>query len=395
MKTELAKLHYQAYKLAFDLAKRAEKAFQHERGDNSQSFIQFGYWDSLKKGLLAGERLLQDLRRMDATYHAENKRELELVKMVSLAEHDPDELVKLRQARIAEFSLTEDDYDRDFPDHYLRRLKSIAVTIPCTSGPYQGVHGTLEIHHGATRPGPKAVEMNATYGPIQSMATSQAQMDTGVFEMSFRDERLLPFEGLGAHRHPSTTGKQIRFELTPGNRFDLRTLDDLVLDVRYTARRGRTEGVPTSGTRTLKRLIRVRHEFRTAWALFKEGSSDGFVLELPESSWRRGGNEQLHTSGTVTNVTAYAWFTPKILTGTTIPAMTLAPPVGSATEGPGGPVPATDTDYTQWGSGAVGYTFPTSPDSGEWTVGFTSPPTAFRDNLEELWVVLTYTVTIV
>ena len=48
------------------------------------SFIQFGYWDSLKKGLLAGERLHHDLQRMDVAYLDQNRREYEITKHVSL-----------------------------------------------------------------------------------------------------------------------------------------------------------------------------------------------------------------------------------------------------------------------------------------------------------------------
>lgn len=35
-------------------------------------------------------------------------------------------------------------------------------------------------------------------GAIQSIATGNAQDDSGVFELNFRDERYLPFEGTGA-----------------------------------------------------------------------------------------------------------------------------------------------------------------------------------------------------
>jgi hypothetical protein len=35
-------------------------------------------------------------------------------------------------------------------------------------------------------------------GGIQSIATSNAQNDSGMFELNFRDERYLPFEGAGA-----------------------------------------------------------------------------------------------------------------------------------------------------------------------------------------------------
>jgi Tc toxin complex TcA C-terminal TcB-binding domain len=33
---------------------------------------------------------------------------------------------------------------------------------------------------------------------LQSIATSSAQNDSGMFELNFRDERYLPFEGAGA-----------------------------------------------------------------------------------------------------------------------------------------------------------------------------------------------------
>ena len=54
MITQVASLYYQAYKLAYDLACRAERCYRFELGVASSSFIQFGYWDSLRKGLLAG-----------------------------------------------------------------------------------------------------------------------------------------------------------------------------------------------------------------------------------------------------------------------------------------------------------------------------------------------------
>src|SRR5690606_15014501 len=66
MLSQVATVYFQSYQLAFDMAKRAEQAFRFELGKPDASFIQFGYWDSLKKGLLAGERLGNDIRRMEA-----------------------------------------------------------------------------------------------------------------------------------------------------------------------------------------------------------------------------------------------------------------------------------------------------------------------------------------
>jgi hypothetical protein len=68
--------------------------------------------------------------------------------------------------------------------------------------------------------------------PIQSIVTSSATSDSGLFELNFRDERYLPFEGAGA-------ASRWRFELpTDFRRFDYWTISDLILHVRYTARDG-------------------------------------------------------------------------------------------------------------------------------------------------------------
>jgi hypothetical protein len=66
MQGELSKTYYDCYKLAFDLAKRAEQTLKHEltRPElDGLNPIKFGYWDSGRKGLLAGETLFLDLHR--------------------------------------------------------------------------------------------------------------------------------------------------------------------------------------------------------------------------------------------------------------------------------------------------------------------------------------------
>jgi hypothetical protein len=66
MISQISSIYFQGYQMAYALAKKAEKAFRHEIGDDEATFIQFGYWDSLKKGLLSGEKLHYDLKRMEA-----------------------------------------------------------------------------------------------------------------------------------------------------------------------------------------------------------------------------------------------------------------------------------------------------------------------------------------
>ncbi|MFW9948785.1 MAG: hypothetical protein ACFFKA_01500, partial [Candidatus Thorarchaeota archaeon] len=84
MVTQTSSVYFQAYQLAYDLAKRAERAYQFELCVTGSSFVQFESWDSLKKGLLSGERLRFQLQRMDAAYLENNKREYEVTKHISL-----------------------------------------------------------------------------------------------------------------------------------------------------------------------------------------------------------------------------------------------------------------------------------------------------------------------
>ncbi len=65
--------------------------------------------------------------------------------------------------------------------------------------------------------------------PITSIATSTGQNDSGVFELNFRDERYLPFEGAGAI-------SKWRLELPAALRqFDYDSITDIIIQLRYTA----------------------------------------------------------------------------------------------------------------------------------------------------------------
>ena len=143
---EISTTYFQAYQLAYTLAKQAEQCFRRELAvTNDNYYIQFGYWDSLRQGLTAAEKLQYDLRRLESAYYTQNVRELELTKHVSLAQLDPYALMELRSKHTCLISLPELLFDLDNPGHYLRRLKTVAVTIPCVVGPYSGVSLTLSL----------------------------------------------------------------------------------------------------------------------------------------------------------------------------------------------------------------------------------------------------------
>lgn len=246
MVSQLSRTYQQVYKLAYDTAKTAQRTFQFELGLPDAEFIQFGYSDSLRAGLLSGEQLVFDLMRMDVAYLERNQREFEVTKPISLAALNGKALQELRDTGTCEFELPEMLYDLDFPGQYFRRVRAVRLSIPCVTGPNTSVSAKLTllgsaIRKEATLSDPSEYPKKLGYDDprfvfdmvgIQSIATSTAQNDPGVFELNFRDERYLPFEGAGAI-------SRWRIELpTAVRQFDYGTISDAVMHVSYTARDG-------------------------------------------------------------------------------------------------------------------------------------------------------------
>jgi hypothetical protein len=264
--------------------------------------FQFGYWDSLKKGLLSGERLQLALRRMEAAYLEQHKREYELTKHVSLALLDPIALLRLRETGQCSVSLPEEIFDLDHPGHYMRRIKTAGLTAACVAGPYTTVGATLTLHSARIRTssvvqGSYADDENyvTTVGIMQSVATSGQQNDSGLFESNLRDERLLPFEGFGAisNWHLDLPGEF--------RQFDYDTISDVILHLRYTARSGGAalgqaaiEAFQEGALNTLPlgkngehsglfRFFSLRRDFSAEWHRFlhvADGAAHSVVLDL-------------------------------------------------------------------------------------------------------------------
>jgi hypothetical protein len=279
---QLSTVYFQSYQLAYDLAKRAERCFRYELGIADSGYIRYGYWDSLRKGLTAGERLTHDLRRLDAAYLELNAREYELTKHVSLAQLDPVALLQLKRNGECVVDIPEVAFDLDHPGHYFRRLKSVSLSVPCVVGPYGTVGCTLTLLADSLRKEPTLLagkyprdpsddpRFRDGTAPAQSIATSSGLDDAGVFQLSFDDQRYLPFEGAGAigswHLRLNSAVPQ----------FDLASISDLVIHLRYTAREGGgqlraaaqadlaaslSSAALDGGRHGLYRVLDVRHEF--------------------------------------------------------------------------------------------------------------------------------------
>ena len=291
MVSEVSGLFFQTYKMAYDLAKKAEKCFQLELGRDDSSFINFGYWDSLKKGLLSGEKLQLDLRRLEMAYLEENERDFELTKHISTRQLNPMALLQLKTTGTCEIDVPEMLFDMDCPGHYMRRIKAVSLSIPAIAGPYTSVNCTLSLEKSSIR---KSTSLPGDYvreegvedprftdflNSKSSIVTSNAQNDSGLFEVNFRDERFLPFENAGVI---STWKLALP---TAHRQFDYNTITDVILHIRYRARDGGTtlkdeanayvtERLEALDGQKMHRLFSLRNDFPVEWHQF-ETSTDG------------------------------------------------------------------------------------------------------------------------
>ncbi|MCI5139735.1 MAG: hypothetical protein D3922_15300, partial [Candidatus Electrothrix sp. AR1] len=151
LSTKLNRLYREAYNIAYDMAKMAEKAYQFER-DDSTIFVAGDNWQYDRAGLLAGERLLLQLQHMEKAYLEKNTRSLEMTQSFSLALLNPNALIDLRNTgECEEFWIPEIAYDLVYPGQYKRIIKSVRLSIPCVAGPHTNIGATLTLQDNKVR----------------------------------------------------------------------------------------------------------------------------------------------------------------------------------------------------------------------------------------------------
>jgi hypothetical protein len=157
----------------------------------------------------------------------------------------------------------------DFPGHFKRRIKSVSISIPCIAGPYTGVNATLRLLNNKfrniaiTNKYPDAADESfISYNiPITAIATSSAQNDAGMFELNFKDERYLPFEGAGVI-------SRWRIELPSGfQQFDYYTISDIIMHLRYTSVDG-GDNLKKSAAGTVQDFVKSNVELSEREGLF-------------------------------------------------------------------------------------------------------------------------------
>ncbi|WP_158856392.1 ribosomal protein L7/L12 [Lunatibacter salilacus] len=305
MKEQIYSVYKQAYNLAFDMAKKAEEACQNEFGLTTESFINYGYWESSKQGLVAGEKLQLALRQLEKYHIENNSRDYEITKHISLSRLNPFALIEFRKEGNCIFEIPEVLFDMDFPGQYFRRIKSVSISIPCVAGPHTSVSAKLSLINNRYR---KNDNLNSTdntgyieafnnderfistaFKNMQSITTSNAQNDSGVFELNFRDERYLPFEYAGAI-------SKWNLELpTKVKQFDYNTISDVIVHIKYTSRDGGTEAFKEAvngaikdqlnlikqgiGKEGLHVIFSIKHDFPNQWHLLKQNGTVDLMLD--------------------------------------------------------------------------------------------------------------------
>ena len=199
MSGQLASLYFTSYQLAFGALHTLQKAYQYEL-DEATNFIPANNWNSLRKGLLAGETLRLTLARMQDAYLNNNKRRQNVEAIISLKE-----FVKEDGWKKVEFNITKELLKANGE---IVKIKSIAVSIPAVIGPYETFGATLT---------------NDTTN--EKITISKGINDLGVFPEEVNDGRYLPFEGIKIDETEKWTFECERFA---------DRISDVILNVAFT-----------------------------------------------------------------------------------------------------------------------------------------------------------------
>ena len=125
----LSDTYFQSYRLAYKLCQQVERCYRYELGVSDSSFIQFGYWDSLKKGLQAGESLDAGPAADAGLVPGPERAQVRDQPVRVTRGPRSNALLTLIEHGACDFSLPEMLFDGDYPGHYLRRLQRVSVTV--------------------------------------------------------------------------------------------------------------------------------------------------------------------------------------------------------------------------------------------------------------------------
>ena len=235
----IASLYDSAYDITLRFCRLAERAYQVEMDDPTASFVRPA-WDAQHRGLLAGQSLMLDLQRMEFAHLQRYRPEAEGSARVSLRKTDPMAMEGLKRTGRCLFTVGEVLFDAAMPDEYARHVKSVRVHLhglPARSAP-GGRLGLIghRVYHDREKSEERSI-VNV-FGRQQITLSGP---DTDTADLERKGGRFLPFERCGVHSTWMISFPAAVKAIEDGRRRSrhrtmLEKLEDVVLDIRYTAR---------------------------------------------------------------------------------------------------------------------------------------------------------------
>ena len=175
-------------------------------------------------------RLLKDITDLDQKAFLTDRRKLQIAKTISLAIHDPLAFARFRETGVLPFTTVLDQFDRDFPGHYLRLIKRVRVSVIALVPPTEGIKATLS-SSGISRVVSGAnsfAEVTIARDP-ETIAFTSPVNATGLFELVEQPDMLLPFKGNGV----ATSWKLTMARAA--NAINYGSIADALITIEYTA----------------------------------------------------------------------------------------------------------------------------------------------------------------
>jgi hypothetical protein len=235
LEEDLGKTFKHYVNLLLEVAKMAEKAYHFEIDGEIKQIPEYmcgNYWENMYKGLLAPEKILLDLRRMEKAYLEKDEHELKITRPILLISdlsnvqnyEGPLSLtINSKTDSVLDFNIViaSNFFGADFNDVSNRRIKDVKlqVVIKDDSDNYNCLNAE--------------VSLTSEKIFLNSWATSMAMSEMGKYDFDFFDEKYSPFEGCSLDKDT-----QWNIRLSGLGCIENKSNVKVVLFVSYVARKG-------------------------------------------------------------------------------------------------------------------------------------------------------------
>ena len=205
LEKELGKTFKKYVNLLIEVAKMAERAYLFEIEGKTEplySFIKSNYWDNFRKGLLAPEKILLDLRRMEKAYLEKSEHGIKITKPILLisdlsnvqtssgalaikkvSNQNPSSELEIT------FEITGDYFANDFKNGGNKRISDVWLQVIDD--------GSNEWYKSLNA----EISLTSEHVFLSTWASSMALSEAGKYSFVFSDEKYSPFEGASLERN--------------------------------------------------------------------------------------------------------------------------------------------------------------------------------------------------